>query len=172
MNGALARHPYVAPVMRLASHVVVMAVDDGSSEEISAPGITSRTAASDVLHHDLAVDLRIGLRPVDRIHVVVEVIGALIEPSERGIGQPDLPSSAFSRAMPMKREAMTLPTPREPEWSITRDAVCIRGEFDEVVARSQASELALPGHGHHALEEFGMTVERLFMPSSKGSVRS
>ena len=147
--------------MRLASHVVVMAVDDGLVGGDLRPRHHLAHRGHDVLHHDLAVDLRIGLRPVDRIHVVVEVIGALIEPSERGIGQPDLPSKCLlagdadeARGHDVAHAART----RMEHHA--HDAVCIRGEFDEVVARSQASELAPPGHGHHALEEFGMTVEK------------
>src|SRR5882672_5401318 len=70
-------------------YVVVMAVDrlasDFEPRKVAAKGV------EDQLQHFAPVGERVVLRPADRIDVVVEELGSLVEPGEIAVGKVHVP---------------------------------------------------------------------------------
>jgi hypothetical protein len=86
---ALARDQHVGAVVVLARDVVVVAVHrHGAGRERRDPRAAARRLEHRA-HHQLAVRERIALRPLDRLDVVVEVLAALAQIGEIGVGQVD-----------------------------------------------------------------------------------
>ena len=147
-DGALAREPHLPAEVLLALGVVVVAVD--LLQPLHPGAGPPLEAGHHPVHHLLAVEQRVGLRPAHLAHVVVELVGALLEVGQVAlvVGQPDPEGAA--------------PVARDPDvvlGDLVADAagagvqeqpdrpVLVARHLEEVVARAQGAELVAPGAG-------------------------
>src|SRR5580698_10577761 len=86
-HGALSRDEHLLAEVSLMRDVVMMAVHDlvGGRERRNSPRRTSRL--ENRVHHQLAVEARVALRPTYSVDVFVEVLCPFFEIGEIAVGQ-------------------------------------------------------------------------------------
>jgi hypothetical protein len=139
---ALSGDQHVLAEMRLARHIVVVAID---RFDFRAEGRhLARTAhgRNHLLHHEIAVATRIVLSPLDRLHIIAEVIGVLGEIGQIDIRKIDkvLPHIFSGQVDKVNAHAVADP-PRPAVQHEPNGLRLVEADLDKVISRSQRAEM-------------------------------
>eukprot|EP00754_Rhynchopus_humris_P044062 Rhum_TRINITY_DN3760_c0_g1::Rhum_TRINITY_DN3760_c0_g1_i1::g.11956::m.11956 len=143
-HGALARDVHVLAEVVLLLHVVVVAVDGAADRLKGWDALCAAECVEHGLHHELAVLLRVLLRPADGFDVVVEVVAAFADVGEVLVGEvAEVLAHVLLRKLDEREADCVAHAARPRVQHKPHLVVLVEVHLQEVVARPQRPQVVV-----------------------------